>query len=193
MAANQTKSTTWAKIVSNPSAEQIIKKTAVINRNGLDLEIDQGQLLIQRAIQKRDQQQDKKRQQQDKKRQTIESTKVSHSPTKQCAAVPKENPSIPTLSLPYVFAEGIAQNPYIEENLIPQMPIQQQATKEKKSEPTKKQMTPTQMRKWAKTQVAKQKAKEEARCFDEIKRITNLSDEERESRIQYLFAAATTR
>jgi hypothetical protein len=192
MAANQIKSTTWAQIASNPSTKQIIKKTAAVNRNGLD--IDQGQLLIQRAIQKRDQRAIQKRdQQQDKKRQTIESTKVSHSPTKQCTAVPKENPQIPTLSLPYVFADGIAQNPYIEENLIPPMPIQQQATKEKKSEPIKKHMTPTQMRKWAKTQVAKQKAEDEARCFDEIKRIANLSDEERESRIQYLFAAATTR
>jgi hypothetical protein len=76
-------------------------------------------------------------------------------------------PTIPTTSIPIIMKE--------REPTIPT----------KKQQPS---MTPTQMRKWAREQVAKHKAEEDARCFEEITRITQMDDEEREHRIQHLFA-----
>ena len=83
----------------------------------------------------------------------------------------------------------------IQQQPTQQQPIQQQqedTTKIQqaipKKEPASKKMTPTQMRKWAREQVKKHMAEEEARCFEEITRIAQLDDEERESHMQRMVA-----
>ena len=155
---------TWAQIASATPVE-VIQET-VMNQGQRQ---DQGQILIQNAIQKRTQREQKRQKKEQK-----------------CVA--KIETPIQQQSMQPPIQQQSMQPPTQQQSIQKEQDTTQIQQAIPKKEPAAKKMTPTQMRKWAQEQVKKHMAEEEARCFEEITRIAQLDDEEKESRIQRMVA-----
>lgn len=158
---------TWAQIASTPYIEPVKKETDVFE-----------QALIQKAIQKKQKIEKAKAA---RSKYLLQRQKEHEERQKEHEERQKEKESANTESGIATFTPGRSDRC--------EVPSSHQITKRESPKEHAQKMTPTQTRKWAREQVKKHKAEEEARCFEEITRIANLSDDERESHIQYLFAA----